>query len=248
MLRGLYVSASGMLADEIRHQVVSNNLANANTIGYKKDQVIGQTFPEVLMASVYKGKSKIIGQTGLGASVVDIPIKMTPGMIETTNSTLDLALQGDGFFVIETPAGIRVTRQGNFQLNGNGQLTNFAGDLLLGEKGPITVNPLGEAIEVKADGSVFQGSVLLDKLLLVDYDPSLLSKEGGNRFKVADGAIAREANFEVLQGTLERSNVNVIEEMVEMINLMRAYESGQRLIQTQNDTLGKLINDMASNI
>jgi len=246
LLRGLYISASGMLTDEIRHQVISNNLANANTIGYKKDLVIGQTFPEVLMRCLYKGQSKAIGQTNLGAGVCDIPIKMTPGMIETTNSALDLALEGDGFFVLETLVGRRITRQGNFRLDKEGYLTNMNGDLLLGENGFIKIDPNGETLKVLADGSIFQGSIFVDKLLLVNYTPSALLKEGNSRFIVTEPGEVLDTKPEVIQGALERSNVNIIEEMVAMINLMRTYESEQKVIQAQNETLGKLINEMAN--
>lgn len=246
MLRGLYISASGMIVDELRHEVVSNNLANANTTGYKKDLVIGQTFPEVLMSCLYKDQAKIIGQTGLGVGVADIPIKMTPGMIENTNNALDLALNGDGFFVLETAQGRRITRQGDFQLDREGYLVNFDGDFLLGEGGAIRLDPQGEKVRVLSDGGIFQGDEFVDRLVLVNYDPSVIAKEGSGRFTVSQDAEMLDIEAEIIQGALERSNVNIIEEMVEMISLMRAYESAQKLVHAQNETLGKLINEMAS--
>ncbi len=246
MLRGLYISASGMIADEIRHQVISNNLANANTTGYKKDLVIGQTFPEVLINCLYKNQTKAIGPINLGAGVCDIPVKMTPGMIETTGNNLDLALEGDGFFVLETLSGRRFSRQGNFCLDKQGYLSNMNGELLLGENGFIKVDPNGETLKVLADGSIFQGSVFVDKLLLVNYAPSALVKEGNSKFRVTAPEETLASKPDVIQGALERSNVNIIEEMVAMINLMRTYESEQKVIQAHNETLGKLINEMAN--
>lgn len=236
-----------MLADEIRHQVVSNNLANANTAGFKKDLVISQSFPEVLMSCLHKGRTDVIGHTSLGVGVADIPLKMTPGMIEETGSNLDLALDGEGFFTIQTRQGIRLTRQGNFRLNNEGYLINSNGDFLLGLNGPIMVDPKIPEITILADGSVFQNEEYVDKLSLVDYDPTVLVKEGSSRFRVLESAEAIDSTPQVIQRALERSNVNVIEEMVELISLMRSYESHQKLVQAQNETLGKLINEMAAN-
>ena len=248
LLRGLYIAASGMVADEVRHAVVSNNLANANTVGYKKDVVIGQTFAEVLMNVQHKEQTKPVGRLPLGAGVVDIPIKMTPGMIENTGSVFDLALNGDGFFVLETPQGTRITRQGNFMLDGEGYLQNLTGDRVLGEAGPIRLDPNLGDVEVKSDGSIFQGGQFVDRLSIINFESTALVKEGNSRFVVREDAQPIDADAEVVQGALERSNVNVSEEMVNMITLMRTYETEQKLIQAQNESLERLINDMGANI
>ncbi|MDD4693597.1 MAG: flagellar hook-basal body complex protein [Firmicutes bacterium] len=250
LLRGLYIAASGMIADEIRHSVVSNNLANANTSGYKKDVVIGQTFSEVLISCQYKDRKAPVGRLPLGAGVIDISTKTTPGMIENTGGILDLALDGDGFFVLETAQGERISRQGNFQLDREGYLQTLNGDRILGLNGPIRLDPSSFAseIKVKSDGSIYQGDLFVDRLSIVDYDSSLLIKEGNSRFTVREGAFPAQSEAGVIQGALERSNVNVIEEMVNMITLMRTYETEQKLVQAHNETLDKLINDLGANI
>lgn len=227
---GLTESVEAMLAQSQRLNQVTNNLANVDSTGYKKDNL---TFWETLYTA-----SDNRQRVGKALHVIN---DHQQGTNEMTGNPLDLAINGKGFFKVQTPQGVRYTRAGNFQLNTQGQITTSNGHLLLGQGGPIVAE--GTEIVIARDGSVIVDGENINQISLVNFtDTSNLEKEGVNLFRIKEENVQEEApqNVTIQQGFLEGSNVNVVTEMAEMIDLQRAFESQQRVIRTIDD-----INDLA---
>ncbi len=237
MLQGIQTSASGMLPRVTKQEILANNLANLETPGYKRDRV---AFRRELDAQISAAASE--GQDVAGEQVL---VDFSQGSLEKTGRPLDFALEGKGFFAVETANGIRYTRAGNFSIDADGYLVTPLGDRVLGEGGPIQLG--NEEVRVAKDGEIWQGDVAVDRLRLVEFnDLTKLAKEGHNLFRLTDPS-ERELpaeNTRVLQGYLEGSNVNPIEEMVEMMLVYRNFEAEQKSVQVQDETLGKAINDL----
>lgn len=247
MIRGLYIAATGMLAEQTRADITANNLANLNTGGYKKDVAVFRSFPELLVQRINDpqdgGARPVLGSLSGGAVVDEVLTSFAPGVLKETGQPLDLALEGGNFFVLQTPAGLRYTRNGAFTLDGEGYIVNSDGYRLLGENGPIQVR--GQKIEVNRDGTVVVDGQPVDRLLLVSFaNPRDLQKAGNNLFIGVNPQPAVAGR--VLQGYLEGSNVNAITEMIDMITIMRAYEANQRMIQAQDSILDKAVNQVGS--
>lgn len=279
MVRGLYTGASGMSVMQVKLDVIANNLANVDKTAFKQDTVIFKNFPELLLHRTNDDGvgwtpmgsfdlSPLVGKLGTGAEVNEIFTRFDQGPLKKTDKDTDLALNGEGFFVVQTNRGMRLTRSGAFILNADGFLVTPDGFPLMGEKGPIQVNqnnfivrPNGEVWINAAIGNnpqdtwgkdvnAWENPVLLDKLQIrvVDY-PRHLDKEG-NSFYVTTPE-SGEARLpdpgkepEVLQGYLEASNVNLVTEMVNMIEVQRMYEANQKAIMSHDTMLGTLINSV----
>lgn len=274
MLRGLYTAASGMLAQAVRLDLETNNLANAATTGYKADQAELLSFPEMLLHRVGgqhgdpeplhpmgvqvrsrpEGLDRLpfrqapaVGPLGTGVYVEGVFTSFRQGPLRETGNPLDLALEGPGFFAVETPAGVRYTRAGSFRLDAEGYLSDPAGHRVLGVDGPIQVGQEGP-VAVGQDGAIFVAGALVGELLLVDFaDPNAeLRKEGANLFAPQEEAEAlAPEGTRVAQGMLEGSAVNVVEGLVRLIELQRAYESSQRVVRSYDETLDRTVNDLA---
>ena len=220
---GLLESVETLINQEQRLNQVSNNLANVDTPGYKKETV---TFDEMLYQA-----NRFRQRVGKGLHINTVHQQ---GVVQKTDAPLDLAISGDGFFRVETPAGIRYTRAGNFQRNNEGLLVTANGYPVLGEGGPVTIT--GTKVDVARDGRLFVDGVQVNRLTVATADPQALKKEGENLFRLADGAAEEtSSNFQLLQGHLEKSNVNTVTEMTEMIDLFRAYEGQQKMIRAVDD-------------
>lgn len=275
MIRGLYTGASGMLADMTRLDTIANNLANVDTTGYKQDISIYKSFPEMLIRresdnglNVVPAGSwddmPIVGKLGTGVELNEVFTKFSQGALKRTENPLDLALQGQAFFTILTQKGERYTRDGSFFLNKDNIIVNKEGYPLMGEKGPIKLMPFnfkiterGQIIINRAiseeltspEANRWQEPVEIDRLKLRDFHVKReLKKEGSNNYyetPESGPAININSNVKVVQGFLEKSNVNVVIEMVKMIEVQRHYEANQKVIQTEDSALGKLINEVA---
>ncbi len=228
MNRGIYPLLSGGIAQEMKLEMISNNLSNINTIGYKKDKAIfksylpsyNEPYPD---GGSFFGKDKAFVQ--YDRSVIDL----SGGPIKNTGNKLDLAINGDGFFAIEKDGGMRYTRNGNFSLDDQRRIVTQDGDPVLGEGGPIQL-PEGE-ITVDEKGTVYAGNQEAGMLRIVTFaNQDSLEKEGESL--LSGGAEQPSENFSMVQGGLEQSNVNTIEEMASMIEVLRGYESYQKAIQT----------------
>lgn len=279
MIRGLYTGASGMTVMQNKMDVVANNLANVDKTAFKQDTVIFKNFPELLLHRTNDDGvgwtpmgsfdlSPLVGKLGTGAEVNEVYTRFDQGALKKTDNPADLALNGDGFFVVQTNRGGRLTRSGAFVLDKNGYLVNPQGFPLMGEKGPVQVNqnnfivkPNGEVwinaavgneprTVIGRDINQWENPVLLDTLQIrqVDY-PRHLFKEGDSFYATTPESgdmrpLINENPPEILQGYLETSNVSVVTEMVNMIEVQRMYEANQKAVMTHDSMLGTLINSV----
>lgn len=254
MLRGLYTSALGMTTQINKMDVVSNNIANADTTGFKKDITITQSFSDEMMKKLDDPKYKLIkhsddlGNVNLGVFVDMVHTDFTSGSLKQTSGSLDLALDGEGFFSISVTdnngeAIEKYTRDGSFTIDSQNRLVTKEGNLVLGESGPIVI-PNGE-INITDDGDIYSNGEFVDKLKLTDFEnKETLRKFGDNLYDIIDETNVREFSGKITQGFLEASNVNTVQEMVNMITISRIYEANQKMIQTHDSTLGRAVNDL----
>ena len=251
MVRGLYTAYTGMMNQQARLDVITNNLANASTVGYKKEGSTSKAFDSMYTQKIKDGSeyyiNRTIGKESLGVKIGETYTDYTQGSFKVTGNTYDLALEGDGFFNVSytSKSGVtttRYTRDGSFSVNNENMLVTEDGDYLLGEGGRIQV-PQGAKITVDEEGNIYADDEYVDKLKITDFkDYNYLQKFGENLYTAVDGATEKTADCKVRQGYLEMSNINVISEMVEMITISRAYESNQKAIQTIDSSLEKSVN------
>lgn len=242
MIRGIYTSASGMLAETTRADTIANNLANGNTTGYKKDIAISKDFASLLIQRINDGKNvPTIGTLGLGSEIDEIATIHTTGPMRTTGNPLDFAVDGNGYFAVETQTGPRYTRNGSFTRNAQGELVNSEGRRVMGQNGVIRI-PDGK-LSVNESGQISVDGVVAGQISLVAFDNEReLLKEGASLFLAPDNG--RQATGKVMQGMLEQSNVNVISEMVNMISAYRAYEVNSKTVQAHDQLLDKAVNEV----
>ncbi|HHF09375.1 MAG TPA: flagellar basal-body rod protein FlgF [Candidatus Atribacteria bacterium] len=249
MIRGIYSSTSGLNLRELEQDLWANNLANIDTPGFKKDLLVQETsgFEKELFRFT-NGERTYLGRLALGtASDIKQTTDFSQGVIETTNNPLDLALDGKGFFVVMTPQGEAYTRAGNFTLSAEGKLVTWEGYPVMGEQGEIVVGDSGH-LEVNERGEIWVDGNLVNTLRVVDFDDySALAKKGQNLFVIeGTGITPRPAqNFKIVQGALERANLDPVEAMVHMIEVLRKYESVQKTIQSHDEALQKATNEIA---
>jgi len=253
MVRGLYTSALGMITQMNRMDVVANNIANADTTGYKRDIAVTRSFSEELFRRLDDATdirpNPRIGPMTLGIFVDDIHTDYATGSFRTTNGNLDLAVSGAGFFVVQATDANgntieKYTRDGAFTLAQDGSLMTKDGYRVMGENGPIVL-PHG-TIGIDESGFIYVNDQLTDRLRLVDFtNPTSLRKTGDNLWAATPESDFRNFSAKVMQGVLENSNVNSVKEMVEMITLSRVYEANSRLVMVHDNTLGKAVNEIA---
>jgi flagellar basal-body rod protein FlgF len=244
MIRGIYSSASGMMAEMTRTDATANNLANANTTGYKKDVAVSKDFASVMITRINDGQNADIGSLGLGTVIDEVAVDQEAGTIRTTGNDLDMAVDGKGYFAGQTPNGVRYTRNGTFTRSSQGELVTQDGYQVLGQNGaPIRLT--GTKFVVNADGAVFNNGIQTGQLQVVDFaDERQLTKEGASLFVAAGNAQQQPASGSVRQGTLEMSNVNVVAEMVNLITGYRAYETNSKAVQAHDQLLDKAVNEV----
>ena len=237
MQNTLLIGLSRQVALSRELDVVANNIANINTTGYKAD---GSLF-EQFLSSAARGD-----QTGSRVSFVrdrGTWHDMSPGPIEQTGNPLNVAIDGKGFLVVQTPRGERYTRNGALQINGTGQLVTSDGNPVLGDAGPIVLQPSDRQVTISRDGtiSVREGASNTDslrgKLRVVAFDDSKpLQKDGSSTFVSPDGTAPQPAKAaSLLQGSIEKSNVRGVVEMSRMIEITRSYTQIANILQQQHD-------------
>ena len=244
VIRGIYSSAAGMIAESLRNDTIANNLANANTAGYKKDIAVTQDFASMLIYRINDGaQAPAIGRLGAGALVNEVATIHTTGMMRPTGNNLDTAIEGRGYFTVETPNGLRYTRNGTFSMNAQGELVNGEGFRVVGENGPILIQ--GGKVTIGEDGGVQVDGVEVNRIQLVDFaDEKRLVKEGHTLMSAPADLAARPATGLIRQGVLEMSNVNIVSEMVNMISGYRAYEVNSKVVQAHDQLLDKAVNEV----
>ncbi len=222
---GLYIAVSGNIIQEEKLNTITNNLANANTPGFKKDRI---AFRQYFLAAIGEEKTDL-----------------SPGVIHRTDNPFDLAIQGDGYFTIQTPQGIAFTRRGDFTLDKNRRLVTVNGCPVLGEKGPIVIS--SNSFTVNNEGMVIVDGKVIDKLKIVSFPENNLRRLGESLLIPAAGLSPVPAEkAEIWQGYLEDSNVNVVKEMANMIEVLRIYEACQKDIQTIDEATTRAINDVGN--
>lgn len=235
MDRGLYVIASGMLTEMTRQERIAHDLANSATPAYKAQRVAQNEFDELLLTSQRTGQA--IGSASLGVVQVGLTIDFRQGALKRTDEPFDVALDGDGFLVVETENGPRYTRNGQLRLDGERRLVTAAGLPVLGADGKaIVVQGSGE-LTISTDGSVIRDGKPAGKLHVVSLRN--VTKETESLYKGTVGP--RPEGTAIRQGTLEGSNVEAAETMVEMISSLRSFEAGQRVLHSIDETLQRAI-------
>lgn len=226
------VSLSRQAALQRQMDVVANNLANINTTGFKAESIL---FADTQVPGAVDESFPVVADqplifTDAWATMLD----MGGGAITQTGNPLDLALEGEGFFAVQTPEGDRWTRNGAFTLDSTGTLVDFDGNPVLGDAGPLRFGPDDTEITITDTGTVLTAEGIKGKLRVVEFeDPQVLSREGANLFSGGDPLTATETL--VAQGAIERSNVSGVSEMAEMIRVTRAYETLAGLARQQDD-------------
>jgi len=250
MENALLVGLSRQMVLERQLNVVANNVANVNTNGFKADQSL---FEEYLSSGAHednflRGDRRVSYVQDRG-TYRDV----SQGALQQTGNPLDIAIQGPGYFTVQTAGGERYTRDGKLQTNNLGQLVTVAGDPVLGTGGPIVFQPTDHDITVSADGTVtvVEGVNRTDsirgKLRIVAFDdPRAAQKEGNNLYTAAAGAAPQpDLKSTVEQGFIEKSNVSAVAEMSHLVEVTRAYTQIASLLQTQSDMRKNAIEKLA---
>lgn len=232
MLKGIYISLSGAVLKQTQLEVVSQNLANADTIGYKKDNL---SFRDYLIPNDQSSP----GPDGrVMSSISSFRTDFSDGNTFKTGNPLDIAIEGNGFIALE---GNRYTRRGDMKIDNEGYLTSYNAIRILGNNGPINLSE--GTIEISETGSISVDGTEIDSIKIMDFGlKENLRKLGGGLFSSDENGTRSTAG--VKQGYLEKSNVDVIKEIVHMIETLREFEAYKKAIQTFDDASDKVINQM----
>lgn len=256
MISSLYTAVSGLIAQEAKQDVITNNLANVNTNGFKQDNVVIKKFNDVLISNydkIVNGKNvkNVIGSLSQGSSLDEVSTDFSSGTLQTTNVSTDFAIDGKGFFTVAKSDGTGqfYTRDGHFNIDNNGMLVDESGNYVLGKNNTTNniepINVGNGTLGSDSDGNISINNVPKYKLATAQFDnESLLKKVGDNLYSgpTPNG----NTNTKVVQNSLEKSNVNIMTEMVNMMTTMRTFETNQKIIQSIDETLGKTVTDVGT--
>ncbi|EYE88813.1 flagellar basal body rod protein FlgG [Fervidicella metallireducens AeB] len=253
MIRGLYTAATGMITKQVQMENLTNNIANINTAGFKKDNLAIKSFDEVLLENRDKylnGKSfsNKLGKMEFGVGIDETVTTYSQGIIEETGRNLDFAINGSGFFTLEGADGeYRYTRDGRFKIDGNGFLTTINGERVVG------INAAGIKKFIKVEKSDFKlgSDGLIEntgglKFLISSFNNSQDLKKGPSNTYSSNSQPDIDTTSNIIQNSIEKSNVDPIEAVTSLITLMRNYESNQKILQQMDETLGKTVNEVGS--
>ncbi len=246
---GYYVAAGSLNARSFQLEVLSNNLANAQTVGYKKEQTYFSIFNKASASLRNLPRTKDVNE---GTVLAQKGMDMSQGSLQSTGRDFDLAIEGDAFFVVRTPQGNRLTRDGRLKIGREGQLQAMDGSPLLGKNGqPISLDTTLPGMSVSQDGSISQGTGPLDQKVIGQLDlkayadPSALTRVGNLRFDPGTQAEV-PSRATVAQGNLEQSGVDIAACMVEMIRINRLFEMSLKVASTiSNDLDARATGDLA---
>jgi flagellar basal-body rod protein FlgG len=244
MLRGIYTAASAMGMQMDAVGVFAHNLANAGTSGYKRSELLSQSFPNMVIQMANGGTSRL----GLGVGTESALLDQSQGALKNTGNLMDIAIEGDGYFTVRKPNGQPdITRDGAFGLDPQKRLITHNGDTVIGTNGqPIQfTDGIPEQIRFQPDGTVTEAGLQIGKLALVQGKPTSANVAPQlQRFvtTVENGGVIRAP--QVRQGFLEESNVSIVKEMVSLLGSQKNYDVGQKLIQASDKMLDKVINEM----
>lgn len=241
-----------MVNEQKRLDVVSNNLANSATLGYKADSVSSQAFDQMLTIKIRDGSqayhNQAIGTMSLGVKVGEVYTDFSQGSFRNTGGNFDVALSGNGFFTVHYTnsrgqTSTRYTRDGSFQVTKDGYLVDTEGNRVQGAGGDIRIATDAKSVSIDKTGTITVDGAVVDQLLVTDFeDYDYLVKLNDNMYTTVDGATEKTSNASVVQGYTEQSNVNVVAEMVDMITITRAYEANQKMIKAMDSMMDKAVN------
>ncbi len=242
MIEGIYTSALGMIPLQKRLEVIANNLANVDTTAFKRDD----SFTNQLISASTLLRDGVVDPTQQDVNDQTYT-DFSQGDLQQTDNPLDVALDGQGFFEVQTPSGIQLTRDGSFTLSVDGTLETRDGDPVMGTNGPIRIDNIQQTqtrnLVIDRDGVVKAGNQIYGQLkVVIPGAYNQISKAGSNLYSLNAGATLNDvvpSSVTIRQGYLEGSNVNAIDEMVAMIQLQQDFQAGQKAIQSQNNTLGE---------
>ena len=245
----MYQAASALNANSRWQEIISQNLASSNIPGFKKQEMSFQAVQAGMLAPTAAGA--LANSQPISLATANNHLNFSPGQLNTTGVNTHLALEGEGFFEVQMPNGTTAfTRDGEFKVNALGQLVTKQGYLVMGEEGPIQMDPRNSvAISVSSNGTVSQGNEVRGKLHLVAFnDPKLLTEAGGGCFVAKDPNLQPlpESGTLVHQGVLEGANTSSVLEMANLISVMRAFEANQKVIQTQDERMGRAISELGN--
>lgn len=248
MVRGLYTAFTGMNTQMQKMEVVSNNLANANTTGFKQDNVVLKSFDEVLAIKINDQtaiSNRRIGTMSLGVKLENIYSNFEQGALTPTEDPHTLAIEGDGYFTVgrlneDGSFSEFYTRDGSFVLNQQGEMVTKDGYYFLSDGGPITI-PDGQ-LSITQEGNIYVDNTFVNQLdLTAVEDNRTLKKVGDSLFDPTDRSTKKAFNGAIRHSFIESSNVNSVKEMIEMMNVMRTYEANQKVLTTYDNTLEQVV-------
>ncbi len=248
MSGGMYLAAAGALVQQLRLEMLANNVANINTIGFKGERSVFRIAEEP-STQIPPASPDLVQPLSPYAPPFSAVVDFSQGSIRQTGNPLDIAITGDGFFSVQTPDGVQYTRQGSFTLDAEGVLVTPDGYPVLGESGEITLEE--GAVEIDMQGGVFVDGDEVGRLQITDFsNRDAMKKAGNGRFVAPDTAIRvnRPEDTVVSQGYLEAANVNPVQAMTEMIETSRAFEAYQKVIQSADEATSKSINDVGKTL
>ncbi len=241
----IYVAASGATARLRDLEVVSNNLANADTVGFKRNRALFRTALESALQE--RNGASIAGAAGRAFVGLRSPgPDLSPGPITGTGAPLDVAIRGDAFFAVETEQGRRYTRAGSFRIAPDRSLVDREGHAVLGRGGPLRVGP--RPVEIRATGELVDDrGATLGRLALFRFeDPSVLVKEGLSLFRADDVEPDPVRDVELVERSLERSNVKAVDELARLIVLQRAFDASMQSLRRQDESIQRLLQEVRS--
>lgn len=254
MVRGLYTAYTGMVNEQKRLDIISNNLANSATVGYKEENVTSRSFKDYLMTKIKDGSEAFvdrgIGVSNPGVKIGETYVDWSQGSLRETDNTYDMAIQGDGFFAVKVVdekgnSSIKYTRNGQFTITNDGYVVDVDGNKLQGANGDVQIPVDATDVAIKTNGAVYANGGQVDTITLTDFDDyDYLDLYGDNMYTAVDGATTKDTSATILQGFTEQSNVNVVDEMVSMITITRAYEAGQKMIKTHDSLLEQAVSSV----
>ena len=254
MVRGLYTAYTGMVNEQKRLDIISNNLANSATVGYKRENVTSSSFKDLMMTKIKDGSEAFVdrgvGVSNPGVKIGETYMDWTQGSLRETDNTYDMAIQGDGFFAVKVEdangnSSIKYTRNGQFTLTNDGYVVDVDGNKLQGASGDVQIPVDATDVAIKLNGDVYANGEQIDTITLTDFeDYNYLEMYGDNMYTALDGATTKDSSATILEGFTEQSNVNVIDEMVSMITITRAYEAGQKMIKTEDSLLEQAVSSV----
>lgn len=240
MIRGIYTNAGAMHSLQLKQEVTANNLANSTTTGFKKDGVFRKHLVD--HATILRQNSTDFKNL---QDVDEVGTDFSQGSLIPTGNQFDVALDGRGFFTVETPNGFAYTRNGNFNIDQNGFVSTLSGYRVMGTTGPVQI--AGNEVIFGEDGSINVDGAIAGFLRIADFqDLGELNKLGDGLFDAAQGAEQQAdlTQVTVRAGFLEESNVEVVQSMVEIIQISRDFDSNQKSITMQDQTVDKAVNEI----